>query len=60
MSERKYTTFQKLYENNCMTYEQVLRLKVAAACYEVVPSAILTPFAYELLKVVAHNPKYTS
>ena len=29
LSERKYTTFQKLFENNCLTYEQVLTLKQA-------------------------------
>ena len=60
MSERKYTTFQKLFENNCLSYEQVLRLKIAQACYEVVPSVIMTPFVFKLLKLTAVMPKSVS
>lgn len=45
-SERKFTTFQKLYENNALTFDQVIRLKAARACYEVVPSVIITPLVY--------------
>ena len=51
VSERKYTTFQKLYESNGLTYEQVKRLKIARACYEVVPSVIMTPVVFNLLKL---------
>ena len=46
ISERKYTTFQNLYESHNLSFEQVKRLKLAQACYEVVPSAIMTPFVY--------------
>ena len=60
MSERKYTTFQKLFENNCLSYEQVLRLKIAQACYEVVPSVIMTPFVFKFLKLTAVLPKSVS
>ena len=57
LSERKYSTFQALYENNCLSYEQVLRLKQAQACYEVVPSVIMTPFVYQFLKLAVLMPR---
>ena len=57
VSERKYTTFGQLYESNDLTYEQVLRLKTAMALYEVVPSAIMTPFVFKFLKLMAVRPK---
>ena len=42
-SERKAFTFKKLYENQALNYDQILRLKLALAIYEVVPLVIFAP-----------------
>ena len=56
LSERKYATFQRLVENQCLNFDQVRRIKTAWACYEVVPSVIMTPIIYKSLRVAALMP----
>ena len=48
-SERKAFTFRKLYENQQLNYEQVVRLKLAMAIYEVVPLVIFAPMGCIML-----------
>lgn len=37
-----------------------MRLKIAQSCYEIVPSAIMTPFVYQFLKLAALMPTRVS
>ena len=42
-SERRAFTFRKLYENQNLSYEQIIRLTLALAIYEVVPLVTFFP-----------------
>ena len=52
--ERRYTTFQKLYENQSLSYQQVDRLKSAVAVKEVVPAIVYAPYLYFMLRKCAN------
>jgi hypothetical protein len=49
LSERRKKTFGKLFMNNMMTHDQVLRMKQAKAAFEVIPLAVWTPFLFFLM-----------
>ena len=57
LSNRKYVTFQKLFEDQSLDYEDVDKLKTAQAVYETVPVIMLTPYAYFLLRKIAQANK---
>ena len=47
---RQQTTFMRLFESPILNYSQMDRLKTAEAIYEVVPIAIMSPYALFMLR----------
>jgi len=50
MSQRKYATFQKLYDNDTLTYDQVAELKKARAAFETIPKVVFAPYLIFLMR----------